>query len=72
MAKKTMTKGWIAAHFARKFELSKKTASAILDEGATLAVSETQKTGSFTLPGMATGSLLPQVYSKLSATRSWA
>ena len=34
------------------FELSQKTAVAILDEVAALAVSETKKAGSFTLPGI--------------------
>ena len=52
MAKKPMIKSQIVAHFAAKFELSKKTAAAIIDEVATLAVSETKKTGSFTLPGI--------------------
>ena len=52
MAKKPMTKSQIVSHFAGKFELSKKAASAILDEVAALAVSETKKTGSFTLPGI--------------------
>ena len=52
MAKKPMTKSQTVSHFAGKFELSKKTASAILDEVAALAVSETKKTGSFTLPGI--------------------
>jgi DNA-binding protein HU-beta len=52
MAKKPMTKAQIVSHFAEKFELSKKTSSAILDEVAALAVLETKKTGSFTLPGI--------------------
>jgi DNA-binding protein HU-beta len=52
MAKKPMTKGQIVSHFAGKFVLSKKAASAIIDEMATLAVSETKKAGSFTLPGI--------------------
>jgi len=52
MAKKPMTKFQIVSHFAGKFELSKKTALAILEEVAALAVSETKKTGSFTLPGI--------------------
>jgi DNA-binding protein HU-beta len=52
MAKKPMTKSQIVSHFAGKFELSKKAASAILEEVAALAVSETKKTGSFTLPGI--------------------
>ena len=38
----------ISSHFAEKFELSKKTATGILDELAGLAASETKKTGSFT------------------------
>ena len=52
MAKKPMTKAQIVSHFARKFEVSKKTASGIIDEVAALAVSETKKAGSFTLPGI--------------------
>ncbi len=52
MAKKPMTKGQIVSHFAGKFDLSKKTATAIVDEVAALAVSETKKAGSFTLPGI--------------------
>ena len=52
MAKKLMTKSLFVSHFAGKFELSKKTATAIIDEVAALAVSETKKTGSFTLPGI--------------------
>jgi DNA-binding protein HU-beta len=42
----------IVSHFSGKFELTKKTASGIIDEVAALAVSETKKTGSFTLPGI--------------------
>ena len=52
MAKKPMTKSQIVSHFAEKFEISKKTASAIIEEVAALAVSETKKAGSFTLPGI--------------------
>jgi DNA-binding protein HU-beta len=52
MAKKPMTKAQIVSHFAGEFELSKKTASAVIDEIAAVAVSETKKTGSFTLPGI--------------------
>jgi DNA-binding protein HU-beta len=47
-----MTKSQTVSHFAEKFEISKKMASAIIDEVAALAVSETKKTGSFTLPGI--------------------
>ena len=52
MAKKPMTKAQIVSLFAGKFELSKKMASAVIDEVAALAVSETKKAGSFTLPGI--------------------
>jgi DNA-binding protein HU-beta len=52
MAKKPMTKSQIVSHFAGKFELTKKTASGIIEEVAALAVSEAKKTGSFTLPGI--------------------
>jgi len=52
MAKKPMTKAQIVSHFAKKFELTRKTASGIIDEVAALAVSETKKIGSFTLPGI--------------------
>jgi DNA-binding protein HU-beta len=52
MAKKPMTKSLVVSHFAGKFEISKRTATAIIDEVAALAVSETKKAGSFTLPGV--------------------
>ena len=52
MAKKPMTKSQIVSHFAEKFELSKKTSSMIIEEVAALAVTETKKTGSFTVPGI--------------------
>jgi len=52
MAKKPMTKAQIVSHFAGKFEVSKKIASGIIEEVAALAVSETKKAGSFTLPGI--------------------
>jgi len=52
MAKKAMTKSQIVSHFAEKFELSKKTSGMIIEEVAALAVSETKKAGSFTLPGI--------------------
>jgi DNA-binding protein HU-beta len=50
--KKQMTKTQIAAHFAEKFELPKKTANAILEELAALAAAETKKVGAFTIPGV--------------------
>jgi DNA-binding protein HU-beta len=49
---KPMTKAQIVTHLAEKFEFSKKTASSVIDEMASLAVSETKKDGSFTLPGI--------------------
>ena len=52
MARKTMTKAQSVSHFAEKFELSKRNAAAIFDEVASLAISETKKTGSFALPGI--------------------
>ena len=52
MAKRPMTKGQIVSYFAGKFELTKKTASGIIEEVAGLAIAETKKTGSFTLPGI--------------------
>jgi DNA-binding protein HU-beta len=52
MAKKPMTKAQIVSYFAGKFEIPKKTAAAMLDEVAGLAVAETKKAGSFTIPGV--------------------
>ena len=51
-SKKPITKSQIVDHFAKKFELSKKTASLIIDEMAMLATAETKKTGVFTFPGI--------------------
>jgi DNA-binding protein HU-beta len=50
--KKALTKSQIVAHFAEKFDLSKKSAATILEEAATLAVAETKKAGAFILPGI--------------------
>jgi DNA-binding protein HU-beta len=50
--KKPVTKSQIVAHFAKKFELSKKAASSIIDEMAMLAIAETKKAGAFTFPGI--------------------
>jgi DNA-binding protein HU-beta len=47
-----MTKAQMVSHFADKFELPRKRVASILDEVAALAVSETKKTGSFTVPGI--------------------
>jgi len=52
MAKKPMTKSQIVNHFAEKFELTKKTSATIIEEVAELAIAETRKTGSFTVPGI--------------------
>ncbi len=52
MARKPMTKSQIVSYFAEKYGLSKKTAGAIIDEVAALAISETKKSGSFTIPGI--------------------
>lgn len=50
--KKPLTKAQIVSYFAKKFDLSKKAASSIIDEMAALAVSETKKAGAFTFPGI--------------------
>jgi DNA-binding protein HU-beta len=52
MARKPLTKGQIVSHFATKFDLTRKTATSVLEEIATLAVSEIRKSGSFTIPGI--------------------
>jgi DNA-binding protein HU-beta len=52
MVKKPLTKSQVVSHFAGKFEVSKKTAVAIIEEVAALAIAETKKAGSFTLPGI--------------------
>jgi DNA-binding protein HU-beta len=52
MAKKSMTKSQIVAHFAKKFELTKRTSGMIIEEMAGLAIAETKKTRSFTVPGI--------------------
>jgi len=52
MARKPMTKAQIVSYFAEKLELPKKTSRMIIEEVAALAVSETKKAGSFTLPGV--------------------
>lgn len=52
MAGKAMTKSQLAAHFADKFSVSKKTANEILDEVAAVAIAQTKKIGQFVLPGI--------------------
>ena len=51
-AAKQMTKSQLAAHFADKFEMSKKQANEVLDELASVAVAQTRKIGSFVIPGV--------------------
>jgi DNA-binding protein HU-beta len=50
--KKPMTKTQLVAHLAEKFMLTKNTAKELLDELTRLAITETKKAGSFTLPGI--------------------
>ncbi len=50
--KKPLTKAQIVSFFAKKFDLSKKIASTVIDEMAGLAVAETKKVGAFTFPGI--------------------
>ena len=50
--KKPLTKAQIVSYFAKKFDLSKKVASSVIDQMAALAVAETKKAGAFTFPGV--------------------
>jgi DNA-binding protein HU-beta len=50
--KKPLTKAQIVTYFAKKFDLSKKAASSVIDEMAGLAIAETKKAGAFTFPGV--------------------
>jgi DNA-binding protein HU-beta len=50
--KKPLTKAQIVSYFAKKFDLSKKAASSVIDEMAALAIAETKKAGAFTFPGI--------------------
>ena len=50
--KKPMTKSQIVAHFADKFELTKKDAADVVNEMADLAIAQTKKSGSFVFPGI--------------------
>jgi DNA-binding protein HU-beta len=50
--KKPLTKAQIVSYFAKKFDLSKKVASSVIEEMAALAIAETKKAGAFTLPGV--------------------
>jgi DNA-binding protein HU-beta len=50
--KKPLTKAQVVSYFAKKFDLSKKAASSVIDEMAALAIAETKKVGAFTFPGV--------------------
>ena len=50
--KKPLTKSQIVSYFAKKFDLSKKVSSTVIDEMAALAIAETKKAGVFTFPGV--------------------
>ena len=50
--KKPLTKSQIVSYFAKKFDLSKKVSSSVIDEMAALASAETKKAGVFTFPGV--------------------
>jgi DNA-binding protein HU-beta len=50
--KKPLTKAQVVSFFAKKFDLSKKIASSVIDEMAGLAIAETKKVGAFTFPGV--------------------
>ncbi len=50
--KKPLTKAQIVSYFAKRFDLSKKAASSVIDEMAVLAIAETKKAGAFTFPGI--------------------
>jgi DNA-binding protein HU-beta len=50
--KKPLTKAQVVSYFAKKFDLSKKVASSVIDEMAALAIAETKKVGAFTFPGV--------------------
>jgi DNA-binding protein HU-beta len=50
--KKPLTKAQTVSFFAKKFDISKKIASSLIDEMAGLAIAETKKAGAFTFPGI--------------------
>jgi len=52
VGKKPLTKSQIVSYFAKKLDFSKKAAGSIIDEISALAIAETKKAGSFTLPGI--------------------
>lgn len=52
MAAKPMTKSQIVQHFSEKFDMPRKSAAALLEEVAALAVAQTKKAGVFVVPGI--------------------
>ena len=50
--KKPLTKTQLVSYLAEKFAMTKNSSKEILDELARLAVAETKKNGSFTMPGI--------------------
>jgi DNA-binding protein HU-beta len=58
MAKKSMSKSKIVAHFAEKFDMPKKDAAEVVEEFTTLAIKQTKTVGEFTIPGI--GKLVKQ------------
>lgn len=50
--KKPMTKSQLSGHISEKAGITKKAASDILDELASVAYKETKKNGQFTFPGL--------------------
>ena len=57
-AKKPMTKTQIVEHLAKKFDMTKASSKAILDELSELAAKKTKTVGEFTIPGV--GKLVKQ------------
>jgi DNA-binding protein HU-beta len=51
-AKKPLTKTQLVSYLADKFSMTKNASKEILDELTKLAITETKKTGAFTLPGI--------------------
>jgi DNA-binding protein HU-beta len=47
-----MTKSQVVAHLAEKAGIPKKTAAAVLEELATLAMKEAKRSGQFVVPGL--------------------
>ena len=52
MAAKPMTKAQVVSYLAEKCDLTKATASEVLERLASTAIAETKKSGQFTIPGI--------------------